>query len=204
MDKIEHARHIIKRRLFATKTDYNNLIEGIEELEQVARENREKLSFEKRLSEIEKRKKKIEKLNHKSYVRTNQGLKKVRSAALNKYMDNIAHSIDDIKEEIKQLKSSFDVSEFRTAEIENGYQAMDAKLNPANNIDYTELFTHGIFVWKTNRGYLTLKFDYKTVASSTVIDDKDRQSCSYTYEITANNLVRNLMYTLHLYLDTYP
>lgn len=103
---IEQARAIIKKRLFTTTKDYNNLPDHYEILESVAKENRERLSPAQIEKEVLHRKKKLEKAQDKVIKRMSLGRSRGHSAgALNRDIHNLGFEVDSIKHEISVLES---------------------------------------------------------------------------------------------------
>lgn len=94
----------MSRHLFTTVQDYNALIDGIDELEEVAKENRQNLSPEQRNKEIKLRQKKIDALNEKVYQRTKQGRNGCGSMSLQ--LNNYAHVKEILRQQIELLETN--------------------------------------------------------------------------------------------------
>lgn len=103
---INQARQIIKKRLFTTVKDYNALCDGIDYLEQVAKENRQKLTDEQRQKAIDRLTAKLDKADQRTIDRMRLGRSRGGSAgALNRDVHNLGFASDEIKSQIEVLKS---------------------------------------------------------------------------------------------------
>ncbi|GAB6119634.1 hypothetical protein JCM30204_07820 [Dysgonomonas termitidis] len=104
---IEKARQIIKKRLFATTKDYNALIDGLDFLEQAAKENRDKLTPLQRKAAIDKLTAKLEKAQRRTLDRMRLGRSRGGTAgALNRDVHNLGFASDEIKRQIETLKNN--------------------------------------------------------------------------------------------------
>ena len=103
---INQAQQIIKKRLFTTVKDYNALSDGIDYLEQVAKENRQNLTDEQRQKAIDRLTAKLDKADQRTVDRMRLGRSRGGSAgALNRDVHNLGFASDEIKRQIQVLKS---------------------------------------------------------------------------------------------------
>lgn len=104
---IEKARKIIKKRLFTTTKDYNTLIDGLDFLEQAAKENRDKLTPLQRKAAIDKLTAKLEKAQRRTLDRMSQGRSRGGTAGtLNRDIHNLGFTTDEIQWQINILKNN--------------------------------------------------------------------------------------------------
>jgi len=104
---IEEARKIIKRRLFTTVKDYNALPDGLEYLEQAAKENRQKLTPEQQQKAIDRLQTKLDVAIGKTVARMQLGRSRGGSAgALNRDVHNLGFSSDELERQIRTLKNN--------------------------------------------------------------------------------------------------
>ncbi|MDR1716492.1 MAG: hypothetical protein LBS20_11675 [Prevotella sp.] len=102
---IEKARQIIKGRLFTTTKDYNTLIDGLDYLEQAAKENRDKLTPEQRQKAIDRLTAKLDKADRRTIDRMRPGRSRGGSAgALNRDVHNLSFTTDELQRQIDILK----------------------------------------------------------------------------------------------------
>ncbi len=104
---IEKAREIIKKRLFTTVKDYNALPDGLESLEQAAKENRRRLTLQQREKAIGRLQKKLDAAETKVADRMRLGRSRGGSAgALNRDVHNLGFTVDEIRRQIKMLENN--------------------------------------------------------------------------------------------------
>lgn len=101
---LDKARNIMGKRLFSTVQDYNLLIDGIAELEQVAKENRQNLTPDQRNREIQRRQKKIDALNQKGYERSKLG--RMGSGNLTLQLGGYAQAKAILRQQIELLQTN--------------------------------------------------------------------------------------------------